>query len=287
MRNLWNRSIAFVLVLCMLLSVMPPLVLATETNTQPETVVYDFDLGHSALTCNNAVFGNQNLSRDTVYDDVSNYYDQNQLNWKYHSVEGATGGSNFMMFGGVKYNDNATEMKWNGICMYSKTSTPVTGTSFALTLRSPGEGNYKLTLDYGAKYNGAASGSIYLLPGNTTDIAAGLTAGNKLGSVNYENAAANNAANAVANTITFDKVLSMEDLTEGMVLTGTVRNVIDFGAFVDIGVHQDGLVHISQISDKYIKHPSEVLAVGDVVKVTVLSVDLRKKRIGLTMKGMN
>jgi len=66
-----------------------------------------------------------------------------------------------------------------------------------------------------------------------------------------------------------------------------VRNVIDFGAFVDIGVHQDGLVHISQISDRYIKHPSEVLAVGDVVKVTVLSVDLRKKRIGLTMKGMN
>ncbi len=81
-----------------------------------------------------------------------------------------------------------------------------------------------------------------------------------------------------------DKVLSMEDLTEGMVLTGTVRNVIDFGAFVDIGVHQDGLVHISEISDRYIKHPSEVLAVGDVVKVTVLSVDLRKKRIGLTMK---
>ncbi|MBE6599384.1 MAG: S1 RNA-binding domain-containing protein, partial [Ruminococcaceae bacterium] len=76
-------------------------------------------------------------------------------------------------------------------------------------------------------------------------------------------------------------------LTEGMVLTGTVRNVIDFGAFVDIGVHQDGLVHISQISDKFIKHPSEVLAVGDVVKVTVLSVDLRKKRIALTMKGMS
>ncbi len=83
-----------------------------------------------------------------------------------------------------------------------------------------------------------------------------------------------------------EKVLTMEDLTEGMVLTGTVRNVIDFGAFVDIGVHQDGLVHISEISDRYIKHPSEVLAVGDVVKVTVLSVDLRKKRIGLTMKGM-
>jgi len=84
-----------------------------------------------------------------------------------------------------------------------------------------------------------------------------------------------------------DRVLAMEDLTEGMVLTGTVRNVIDFGAFVDIGVHQDGLVHISEISDRFIRHPSEVLAVGDVVKVTVKSVDLRKNRIGLTMKGMN
>lgn len=82
-----------------------------------------------------------------------------------------------------------------------------------------------------------------------------------------------------------DKVLSLEELTEGMVLTGTVRNVIDFGAFVDIGVHQDGLVHISEISDRYIRHPSEVLAVGDVVKVMVKSVDIRKKRIGLTMKG--
>ena len=69
-----------------------------------------------------------------------------------------------------------------------------------------------------------------------------------------------------------------------MILTGTVRNVIDFGAFVDIGVHQDGLVHISQICDKYIKHPSEVLSVGDVVKVKVISVDLAKKRIALTMK---
>ena len=79
-------------------------------------------------------------------------------------------------------------------------------------------------------------------------------------------------------------VLSMEDLKPGMLLTGTVRNVIDFGAFVDIGVHQDGLVHISQICDKYIKHPSEVLKVGDVVNVKVLSVDPEKNRISLTMK---
>jgi len=69
-----------------------------------------------------------------------------------------------------------------------------------------------------------------------------------------------------------------------MQLTGTVRNVIDFGAFVDIGVHQDGLVHISQISSRFIRHPSEVLKVGDVVTVWVLSVDLQKKRIALTMK---
>ena len=79
-------------------------------------------------------------------------------------------------------------------------------------------------------------------------------------------------------------VLSMEDLHEGMVLTGTVRNVIDFGAFVDIGVHQDGLVHISQISDKFIKHPLEAVSVGDIVKVKVLGIDLNKKRISLTMK---
>lgn len=79
-------------------------------------------------------------------------------------------------------------------------------------------------------------------------------------------------------------VLEMEDLTEGMVLKGTVRNVIDFGAFVDIGVHQDGLVHISQMSDKYIKHPLDVVSVGDIVEVRVLSVDLQKKRIALTMK---
>ncbi len=81
-------------------------------------------------------------------------------------------------------------------------------------------------------------------------------------------------------------VMDMNDLREGMELTGTVRNVIDFGVFVDIGVHQDGLVHISQICDKYIKHPSEVLKVGEVVKVKVLSVEPQKKRISLTMKGV-
>ena len=81
-------------------------------------------------------------------------------------------------------------------------------------------------------------------------------------------------------------VLSMEDLQEGMVLTGTVRNVIDFGMFVDIGVHQDGLVHISQICDRFIKHPLEAVRLGDVVRVKVLSVDLQKKRIALTMKGV-
>ena len=69
-----------------------------------------------------------------------------------------------------------------------------------------------------------------------------------------------------------------------MVLKGTVRNVIDFGAFVDIGVHQDGLVHISQMSDKFIKHPLEVVSVGDIVEVKVMSVDLKKHRIQLTMK---
>ncbi len=79
-------------------------------------------------------------------------------------------------------------------------------------------------------------------------------------------------------------VMDMSDLTEGMVLKGTVRNVIDFGAFVDIGVHQDGLVHISQLADRYIKHPSDVVKVGDVVEVRVLSVDVAKKRISLTMR---
>ena len=79
-------------------------------------------------------------------------------------------------------------------------------------------------------------------------------------------------------------VLEMKDLTPGMILKGTVRNVIDFGAFVDIGVHQDGLVHISQMTEKYIKHPMEVVSVGDIVEVKVLSVDQAKKRIALTMK---
>ena len=81
-----------------------------------------------------------------------------------------------------------------------------------------------------------------------------------------------------------DDVLEMEDLKPDMILSGTVRNVIDFGAFIDIGVHQDGLVHISQICNKFIKHPNEVLSVGDVVKVKVISVDVKKKRIALTMK---
>ncbi len=79
-------------------------------------------------------------------------------------------------------------------------------------------------------------------------------------------------------------VLELKDLKPGMVLTGTVRNVIDFGVFVDIGVHQDGLVHISQVSNKFIRHPSEAVSVGDVVKVVVLEVDEKKKRIGLSMK---
>ena len=79
-------------------------------------------------------------------------------------------------------------------------------------------------------------------------------------------------------------VMQFEDLKEGMELTGTVRNVVDFGAFVDIGVHQDGLLHISEITDRYIRHPSEVLSVGDVVHVRIKSVDTVKKRIALTMK---
>lgn len=81
-------------------------------------------------------------------------------------------------------------------------------------------------------------------------------------------------------------VIHMEDLKEGMTFRGVVRNVVDFGAFVDIGVHQDGLVHISQLSDGYVKHPSDVVKVGDVVDVKVLAVDLPKKRISLTMKGI-
>ncbi len=78
-------------------------------------------------------------------------------------------------------------------------------------------------------------------------------------------------------------VLSMEDLKPGMELTGTVRNVIDFGAFVDIGVHQDGLVHISRMADRFIRHPSEVVRVGDVVTVWVVDVDVKKQRIALSM----
>ncbi len=83
-----------------------------------------------------------------------------------------------------------------------------------------------------------------------------------------------------------EDVMDMKDLREGMILQGTVRNVIDFGAFVDIGVHQDGLVHISQITNRFIKHPSEVLKVGDIVSVKILGVDLEKKRISLTMKNV-
>ena len=79
-------------------------------------------------------------------------------------------------------------------------------------------------------------------------------------------------------------VLDMKDLKPGMILKGTVRNVIDFGVFVDIGVHQDGLVHISRITDRFIKHPLEAVSVGDIVDVKVLEVDLQKKRIALTMK---
>ena len=81
-------------------------------------------------------------------------------------------------------------------------------------------------------------------------------------------------------------VLEMKDLKPGMVLSGTVRNVIDFGVFVDIGVHQDGLVHISQVCNRKVRHPSEVVQVGEVVKVCVLEVDEKRKRIGLTMKNI-
>ncbi len=86
--------------------------------------------------------------------------------------------------------------------------------------------------------------------------------------------------------ILMEDVMSIEDLKAGMVMTGTVRNVIDFGAFVDIGVHQDGLVHISQISNKFIKHPTDVLSVGDVVKVKIIDVDMKKNRISLSMKEL-
>ena len=86
---------------------------------------------------------------------------------------------------------------------------------------------------------------------------------------------------------TIDDLNHIKDLKEGMILKGTVRNVIDFGAFVDIGVHQDGLVHISQMSEKFIKHPLEAVSVGDVVEVRVLGVDEKKNRISLSMKGLN
>ena len=79
-------------------------------------------------------------------------------------------------------------------------------------------------------------------------------------------------------------VLKFEDLKEGMILPGTVRNVIDFGAFVDIGVKYDGLVHISEMSDKYIKNPSEIVSVGDVVKVKVIKIDQERHKVGLSMK---
>ena len=81
-------------------------------------------------------------------------------------------------------------------------------------------------------------------------------------------------------------VLKLEDLKEGMILNGTVRNVIDFGAFIDIGVKHDGLVHISELSDKYIKNPRDVVSVGDIVKVRILGVDLEKQKVALSMKGI-
>lgn len=81
-------------------------------------------------------------------------------------------------------------------------------------------------------------------------------------------------------------VTHLEDLSEGMILEGTVRNIVDFGAFIDIGVKHDGLVHISQISQKFIKHPMEVLSVGDIVKVRVLSIDKVRERVGLSMRDI-
>lgn len=83
------------------------------------------------------------------------------------------------------------------------------------------------------------------------------------------------------------EVREIKDLKEGMVLSGTVRNIVDFGAFVDIGVHQDGLVHISQLADHFVKNPLDVVRVGDIVRVKVLSVDEKKNRIGLSMKGVD
>ena len=81
-------------------------------------------------------------------------------------------------------------------------------------------------------------------------------------------------------------VMTLGQLKSGMEIVGTVRNVCDFGAFVDIGVHEDGLVHISQLSDKFVKHPSDIVSVGDVVKTVVLSVDTDRKRISLSMRGI-
>jgi len=82
-------------------------------------------------------------------------------------------------------------------------------------------------------------------------------------------------------------VLSMEQLKAGMVMRGTVRNITDFGAFVDIGVHQDGLVHISQISSRFIKHPMDILSIGDVVTVKIVDIDVKKGRISLTMRNID
>lgn len=82
-------------------------------------------------------------------------------------------------------------------------------------------------------------------------------------------------------------VLKLEDLEVGMELTGTVRNVVDFGAFVDVGIKSDGLVHISQLADRFVKHPLDVVAVGDIVKVRVIQIDVQKQRLGLSMKGLN
>jgi protein Tex len=87
--------------------------------------------------------------------------------------------------------------------------------------------------------------------------------------------------------ILMSDVLDIKDLRPEMILTGTVRNVIDFGAFVDIGVHQDGLVHISELADRFIKRPLDVVQVGDIVKVKVLGVDMDRNRISLSMKGLN
>lgn len=81
-------------------------------------------------------------------------------------------------------------------------------------------------------------------------------------------------------------VLKMEDLKEDMILTGTVRNVVDFGAFVDIGVKQDGLIHISHLSNKYVKHPKEIVKVGDIVQVRILEIDIDRGRISLSMKDV-